>query len=123
MDVTPNPAPAHATTRLRTAARYWEPRRLAYNAILALVCAEWVLATWPHFRPAFAWATLPPLAALALMANLCYSAAYLVDIPLQRTAAARLWHRARTALFVAGTLFGILLANYWISDEIYPFVH
>jgi hypothetical protein len=23
---------------------------------------------------------------------------------------------------VAGTLFSILLANYWIADEVYPFV-
>jgi len=27
------------------------------------------------------------------------------------------------ALWVAGTVFAIVFANYWIADEIYPFVH
>ena len=104
------------------AARYWESLRVIYNAVLALVCAEWVVATWPHFRPAMTWGMLLPMAALGLMANLCYSAAYLVDIPLQRTALGAAWRRGRWGLWLAGTLFGILLANYWIGDEIYPFV-
>jgi hypothetical protein len=30
--------------------------------------------------------------------------------------------RQRSVLWVIGTLFAILLANYWIADEIYPFV-
>jgi hypothetical protein len=30
--------------------------------------------------------------------------------------------RQRWGLWVIGTLFAVLLANYWIVDEIYPFV-
>jgi len=52
---------------LDDALRYREPRRL----------------TWPHFRPALTRPALPLLFALAVLANVCYCAAYLVDLPLQ----------------------------------------
>ncbi|HEY6126897.1 MAG TPA: hypothetical protein VIW23_01830 [Candidatus Acidoferrum sp.] len=63
------------------------------------------------------------LMVLALMANACYCAAYLVDLPMQSSPLSATWKRRRWMLWVAGTLFAILLANYWIVDEIYPFVH
>jgi len=108
---------------VKDAVRYWEVRRVIYNATLFAVCVAWVAATWPHFRPAFAWWALPPMAFLALVANVCYSAAYLVDIPMQRSAFANVWRNRRWGLWVAGTVFAIVLANYWIADEIYPDVH
>jgi hypothetical protein len=108
---------------MKDAVRYWEVRRVIYNAALVVVCAAWVLATWPHFRPAFAWWALPPMAFLALVANVCYSAAYLVDIPMQQSSLAIVWRNRRWGLWVAGTVFAIVLANYWIADEIYPDVH
>lgn len=62
------------------------------------------------------------LAILALLANTYYCAVYLVDIPLQCSAANDLWRRWCWTVWLAGTLLAILLANYWIADEIYPFV-
>jgi hypothetical protein len=59
---------------------------------------------------------------LALLANACYCAAYFVDIPLQRSSLCLVWKRWRLALWLAGTLFALVLANYWIADEIYPSV-
>jgi hypothetical protein len=105
------------------ALRFWEPGRLLYNFVLAAVVIIWIVATWPHFRPAFALSSLLPLAALALIANVCYCAAYLVDIPMQLSPLSAVWRRRRWALWLAGMLIAILLANYWIADEIYPFVH
>ena len=102
-----------------SAPRFWEPARLLYNVILTIVVALWIIFTWPHFRPAF---TLPVLAAmlvLALIANLCYSTAYLADIALRQLPAASL-RRARQALWFLGTLLALLIENYWIADEIYP---
>jgi hypothetical protein len=83
----------------------------------------WLVASWPHFRPALTWTSLLLLAILALLANACYCAAYLVDIPMQQLSVGAARNRTRWALWVIGTLFAILLANYWIVDEIYPFVH
>jgi hypothetical protein len=107
---------------LADAFRFWEPRRLAYNFVLTAVVAIWLVATWPHFRPALTLASLLLLAVLALLANLCYCAAYLVDIPMQRSSLSAVWKRRRWGLWLMGTLLAIVLANYWIVDEIYPFV-
>src|SRR5713226_506444 len=69
---------------LADAIRFWEPRRLVYNLTLAVVVMVWLVASWPHFRPAFTLQSLLFLAILALLANACYCAAYFVDIPMQR---------------------------------------
>jgi hypothetical protein len=105
------------------ALRFWEPRRILYNAILAAVTISWFAATWPHFRPALQRQYLVPLTGLALIANVLYCAAYLVDIPMQRSSLSVTWKRHRWALWLIGTLFAFLLTNYWIGDEIYPDFH
>jgi len=110
------------------ALRYWEPRRALYNAALAVAAAAWVAWSWPHFRfvrllavpPGESHPVLLILLALALLANVCYCAAYLAEFPLQLTF--ERWPRYRWVLLLAGTLFALLIENYWIADEIYPFV-
>ena len=105
------------------ALRYWEPRRLIYNLVLIAVTAAWVVGTWPHFRPALTWSSLPPMAVLALLANVCYCAAYVVDVAMLHSSVESVWRRRRWILWLIGTLFAILLASYWIADEIYPDFH
>jgi hypothetical protein len=117
-----NPPSAPLRALLSNALRFWEPRRLLYNLVLSAVTAAWVAVSWPHFRPAFTFASIPPMAVLALLANVCYSAAYFVDIPMQTTSLITL-RRGRWALWVIGTLFATVLASYWINDEIYPDFH
>ena len=104
---------------LAGAARFWERRRVIYNVVLAAVALAWGAATWPHFRGALRPVHLAQLAVLALLANVCYSAAYLVDFGLQRAEGTTVV-RWRWALWVTGMLLAILLENYWIADEIYP---
>jgi hypothetical protein len=118
----PSGTPPNFRGLLGDSLRYWELRRLVYNFVLLAVVAAWVATTWPHFRPMIEVHSLLLLAILALLANACYCAAYLVDIPLQCFALNGLWKRRRWILWLAGTLLAILLANYWIVDEIYPFV-
>jgi hypothetical protein len=108
---------------LSSSARFWEPRRILYNLILFAVCVAWLVASWPHFRPALHLSNLWPMLALALFANFCYCAAYLFDIPLLESKLRNVWLSRRWILWLVGTLFAILLANYWIADEIYPDVH
>ena len=123
MDSSLYPAtPPNFRALLADSLRYWELRRLPYNLVLIAVVIAWVAATWPHFRPMVDVHTLLLLAILGLIANVCYCAAYFVDIPMQCSALAALWRRRRWTLWLAGTLLAILLANYWIVDEIYPFV-
>jgi len=114
---------------LADALRYWEPRRVLYNGLLTAVALSWVVLTWPRFRPiqllgipsGDTQPALIILVVLAFLANVCYCAAYLMDVPLQLTFAT--WRKYRWALLLTGTLFAILVENYWIADEIYPFAH
>jgi hypothetical protein len=108
---------------LSDAIHFWEIRRIFYNLALVAASLVWLTATWPHFRPAFNLIYLPPIAVLALLANVCYCAAYMVDIPMQHSTLSTAWKRYRWVLWLVGTLFALLLANYWIADEIYPDFH
>jgi hypothetical protein len=105
---------------LTDALRYWEPRRIGYNGFLAAIVLGWVVFTWPHFRSAFTWSSLLALFVLAVLANVCYSAAYLVDVPVQYSAFRDSWRRWRWALWLVGVLFAGAIAFYWVADEIYP---
>jgi hypothetical protein len=112
----------HISADFSSAARFWELRRIFYNLVLFVVTVIWVVTTWPHFRPAFTLAALAPLTVLVLLANVCYSAVYLLELPLLRSTLRASWLRWRWALWVAGTLLAFVLENYWIADEIFPFV-
>ncbi|MGB8541917.1 MAG: hypothetical protein WCD49_09810 [Candidatus Acidiferrales bacterium] len=104
------------------AIRFWEPRRIIYNFALTGVCLAWILTTWPHFRPALTLSSLGIVTVLALLANVCYCSAYLVDIPAQHFIRGEVRNRGRWVLWLVGTVLAIVVANYWIGDEIYPFV-
>jgi hypothetical protein len=85
---------------------------------------RFALARWnlPHFRPAFTPMHLAQVAVLALLANLCYSAVYLLDLVMQWSGISGEQRMLRWTLWAAGLLLAIVLENYWIADEIYPFV-
>ncbi|HKV04674.1 MAG TPA: hypothetical protein VJO53_06160 [Candidatus Acidoferrales bacterium] len=104
------------------AIRYWEPRRLIYNLVLVAVVLTWLFLSWPHFRHAVAMGSLLFLLIFAILANVCYCAAYIADVPIQYSPFQAMWRRRRWGLWAAGMLFATLLANYWIADEIYPYV-
>jgi hypothetical protein len=104
------------------AIRYWEFRRVWYNLVLAAIVLGWVVLTWPHFRGAFTWPPLFAIFVLAVLANVCYCAAYLVDVPLQYSAFQNTWRRRRWALWLIGVTFAGVITFYWIADEIYPSV-
>ena len=109
--------------RLADAIRFWEPRRLVYNLALTAIAVVSLVATSPHFRVALTLSSLLLLlAVLALLANVCYCAAYLVDIPMQRSALCAVWGHRRWGLWLVGTLFAVVVENYWIADEIYTIV-
>jgi len=114
----------HAPLRdaLSDAIRYWERRRIAFNLLLAAVVTGWGVAAWPYFRAALTFEPVLALVVLAVLANACYCAAYLVDLPMQCSAYRAAWRRRRWMLWTFGTLFAMALAYYWMADEIYPAV-
>lgn len=85
--------------------RYWEPRRIPYNLVLActvLACLGWRLPP-----PGVAWVGLVVAAGVA---NVCYCAAYLVDLGLQYSELRESWLPFRFLLWVSGTVFAACLA-------------
>jgi hypothetical protein len=117
---TPRSAPGDDTGTLRGAAAWWEPRRLPYNVVLGVIFAALLARTWARISPELTGPNILRLCVLALLANLCYSAAYLVDLPLQAVASGLARARWRWAVWTAGTLFSMLLEAYWYLDEILP---
>jgi hypothetical protein len=104
------------------AIRYWEPRRIIYNLLLIAIVVAWIAWSWPHFRPALNFKSLLAIIVLAALANLCYCAAHVADLAMQYSHFRNLWARWRWGLWCGSTLFAALLANYWIADEIFPYV-
>lgn len=118
-----NPTGSEKRVDLKNAARFWERQRVWYNAVLLLTVVLWVVFTWPHFRPAMNLVALGKMTVLALLANLCYCAGYAMEGFIQPLVQQAYWRRLRWVVWVAGMLFAVLLANYWIADEIYPDVN
>jgi len=84
--------------------RYWEPRRIVFNAALALLVVGSFL--W-HQLPAsqLTWQPLLGLLLAAILANALYCAAYVADIFFQLSDYRPVWRRWRWALLATGTIF------------------
>jgi hypothetical protein len=100
-----------ARRALSDALRYWEPRRILYNSALALVVAAAYIAHLPVSRSELTFGTFQGLFVLAVLANVAYCAAYLVDFSVQLSAYRPLWLRTRWLLLVIGIAFAAVLAH------------
>ena len=92
--------------------RYWEPRRIAFNAVLALVVAGSFLYYHPPLA-ALGWQPVIGLLLAAVLANGLYCAAYAADLLVQQSDYQAAWRRHRGLLWVLGTAFaaGIFLLH------------
>ena len=91
---------------------YWEPRRLVYNGVLAVLVLVWV---WPAL-PSWRGAGRPALAALfvlAVAAKVAYCAADPVDGSLQCSEFRATWRRYRWVVFMTGLLTAAALV--WLA--------
>jgi len=104
-----------ARDALSDAIRYWEPRRILYNAVLLLVVAVTYWAKLPVSRATVIADSLQVLFLLAVLANVAYCAAYVVDVVVQVSAFRQTWLRLRWILLVVGVLFAGVLAHFFSS--------
>ena len=102
--------------------RFWEPRRIIYNLVLLAIVVAWFAISWPHFRPAMNFLDIGRLFILGALANVLYSAAYLADVLLQLFNGQLQINRFRWMIWGSGDGAGHPATNYWIADELYPFV-
>jgi glucan phosphoethanolaminetransferase (alkaline phosphatase superfamily) len=105
---------------LSDAIRYWEPRRAVYNLALAGVVGVFAVLFRTEIRGHLSFETILALLVLAVLANVCYCAAYVADVPMQLSVFRDAWRRWRWMLWLFGVLFGVALAWYWVGDEILP---
>lgn len=119
----PHPHAGNGGNDLRSAAAWWEPRRVLYNIVLAAVFVALTVRTWPRLQPGLNASAIAPLIMLALLANLCYCAAYIVDLAAFPDSASPSRDRWRWLLWSAGTLLAVLFETYWFLDEILPPIH
>jgi uncharacterized membrane protein len=82
--------------------QYWERRRLIYNAVLALIVVAAFALAWPRSLSWFSAPALPALVQAAVLANVVYCAAYVVEWLFHLTPYRESWRRRRILLFIAG---------------------
>jgi len=102
-----------ARQALSDSIRYWEPRRVLFNVVLAVVVGTVYLANSPHSAHALTFDTIQVLFVLAVLANVAYCAAYLVDVLAQLSTFRGTWLRLRWVLFVVGLIFAAILTNFF----------
>jgi hypothetical protein len=108
---------ANVTAReaLSHAIRYWEPRRLVYNALLLIEVAVIFAVDLPGSRGHLSVDLLLFLFVLAVLANVAYCAFYLVDVIVQMSAFRDVWLRFRWGLFLVGGAFAGTLTYFFSS--------
>jgi len=93
--------------------RYWEPRRLIYNSVLAAVVLTHLVAAWPASRDKVSFDLALGVFILAVLANVSYCAAYLPDIFVQFSGLQQPWRVGRVGLLIIGTAFAATIAHFF----------
>lgn len=94
---------------------YWEPRRILYNGALGLVVLGTVAAHWPQSKLQLSIPMALLVFVLAVLANVCYCAAYIPDLFAQSSGFRDLWVRVRWIVLALGIAFAGALA--WFFAE------
>jgi len=100
---------------LGNAIRYWEPRRILYNLLLAGVVIFHFVRRLPSSKIVLQFDSLLFLFVMAVLANVAYCAAYVPDVFAQMSNLRESWLRYRWAVLVVGLAFAAVLTHFWSS--------
>jgi hypothetical protein len=92
--------------------RYWEPRRIFYIGVLAVVVLGHLVAAWPHVQPRLSFDLALSVFLMAVVANLCYCVVYVFDLFLQLSALEEAIRIGRALLLGVGTAFAATIAHF-----------
>jgi hypothetical protein len=95
------------------ALRYWELRRVFYNALLAIIVLGHFVASWPASRSAVTFDGVLGLFLLAVLANIAYSAVYVADVFIQFSGFRTSRLRWRWLLLLVGFAFAGVLTHFF----------
>ncbi|MCU1283811.1 MAG: hypothetical protein JWO13_161 [Acidobacteriales bacterium] len=90
---------------LTEAIRYWEPRRLVYNAVSAMIVLSYFALGLPQSKAVITLDFALYMFVLAVLANVAYCAAYLVDVFAQLSELRDTWLKFRWVLLLIGISF------------------
>lgn len=94
------------------AIKFWEPFRILYNLVLAAIVVAYFAIGYPLSKSLISVDFCLGLFLLAVIANVAYCAAYVVDIFAQASGFRELWQRYRKLLFIIGTLVAAILTRF-----------
>jgi hypothetical protein len=97
---------------LAGAIRYWEPRRLIYNAVLAAIVLIYFGINYPATKSLVSIDSVLDLFLLVVLANVAYCAAYLVDLFVSASSYRDQWQNRRWIIFVIGLLFAAIITRF-----------
>ncbi|SRR6266702_3212722 len=99
------------------AIKFWEPRRVIYNLALALIVISYFAVGYPSSKAVL---SIDFLLVLAVVANVAYCAAYLVDVFVQASGFRDTWQRSRWILFAIGTTFAAVITRFVAVGMFHP---
>lgn len=95
------------------AIRYWEPRRLIYNAVLAVIVLVYFGINYPASRSIVSVDFVLSLFLLCVLANVAYCAAYPIDIFVCASSYREQWRKYRWIIFTIGLLFAAIITRFF----------
>jgi hypothetical protein len=98
---------------LGNAIRYWEPRRILYNVLLAAIIVVHFVKGLPFSKTVVQFNSVLLLFVLAVFANVAYCAAYVPDVFAQMSSSRESWLRYRWVVLVVGLAFAAVLTHFW----------
>jgi len=98
---------------LTDAIRYWEPRRLVYNAVLAAIVLACFWIGYPKSKETLTINLMLLVFLLAVLANVAYCAAYVPDIFAQLSGFREPWRKYRWIVLLIGLLFASVITRFW----------
>ena len=98
------------------ALRYWEKNRIVYNIGLLLIVVGYFIYYLLQAAAVISFDSVLRLFVLAVLANIFYSSAYVVDVFLQLTDFADVWRKRRWILFTIGFVFAAIITRFISMD-------
>jgi hypothetical protein len=98
---------------LGEAIRYWEPRRIVYNVVLAAIVVIHFVKGLPSSKSVLHFDSFLLLFVLAVLANVAYCAAYVPDVFAQMSSLRSAWLHYRWMVLLVGLIFAGILTHFW----------
>jgi hypothetical protein len=106
---------ARLSTYAANALRYWEPRRLIYNGALGAVVLVHLALASPASRDKLSVDLVLGFFIMAVLANVAYSAVYVVDLFVQFAGLDAAWRVGRPVLLFVGTAFAATITHFVVQ--------